>query len=134
MRAGDGLPHSTASSGSWPQTEGVDGMGYAALVSYGWQARAPRGFASVMPRPASRRWIATLHREVPMADPAYEGPDSRRAEGYVGIALYGSVVAGLGGFAVGLFGLFSGNVVGAGMGFAASAIAFGALANALLRR
>lgn len=69
-----------------------------------------------------------------MADPAHEGPDSRRAEGYVGIALYGSVVAGLGGFGVGLFGLFSGNVVGAGLGLAASAIAFGALANALLRR
>ena len=69
-----------------------------------------------------------------MPEAAAGGQDRRRAEGYVGIALYGSVVAGLGGFGVGLFGLFSGNVVGAGIGVAASAIAFGALANALLRR
>ena len=68
-----------------------------------------------------------------MPDPAVSGQDTRRAEGYVGIALYGSVVAGLGGFGVGLFGLFTANLAAAGMGFVASAIAFGALANALLR-
>jgi hypothetical protein len=50
------------------------------------------------------------------------------------MALYGCVVAGLGGFGVALFGLFWGDVGAAGVGVAASAIAFGSLANALLRR
>jgi hypothetical protein len=68
------------------------------------------------------------------ADSAPASSDTRRAEGYVGIALYGSVVAGLGGFGVGFFGLIFGNFIGAGIGVVASAIAFGALANALLRR
>ena len=62
------------------------------------------------------------------------GRDTGRAEGYVGIALYGCVVAGLGGFGVALFGLFWGQLTAAGIGAVASAIAFGALANALLRR
>jgi hypothetical protein len=50
------------------------------------------------------------------------------------MALYGCVVAGLGGFGVALFGLFRGEVAAAAMGVASSAIAFGLLANALLRR
>jgi hypothetical protein len=68
------------------------------------------------------------------ADSSLGGPDTRRAEGYVGMALYGCVVAGLGGFGVALFALFWGEIVAAGVGVAASAIAFGSLANALLRR
>ncbi len=67
-------------------------------------------------------------------DSSLGGPDTRRAEGYVGIALYGCVVAGLGGFGVALFGLFWGQIVASSIAVAASAIAFGALANALLRR
>lgn len=70
----------------------------------------------------------------PAADSAPGGSDTRRAEGYVGMALYGCVVAGLGGFGVALFGLFRGEVAAAAMGVASSAIAFGLLANALLRR
>lgn len=70
----------------------------------------------------------------PSTDSGLGGPDTRRAEGYVGIALYGCVVAGLGGFGVALFGLFWGDLIAASIGVAASAIAFGALANALLRR
>jgi hypothetical protein len=50
------------------------------------------------------------------------------------MALYGCVVAGLGGFGVALFGLFWGEISAAAIGVAASAIAFGSLANALLRR
>ena len=60
--------------------------------------------------------------------------DTRRAEGYVGVALYGSVVAGLGGLGVGLFALFSGQFQAAALGIVGSSIAFGALVNALLRR
>lgn len=70
----------------------------------------------------------------PAADSSPGGPDTRRAEGYVGMALYGCVVAGLGGFGVALFGLFWGEISAAAIGVAASAIAFGSLANALLRR
>jgi hypothetical protein len=49
------------------------------------------------------------------------------------MALYGSVVAGLAGLGVTLFALFTGQLQAAALGAVASAIAFGALANALLR-
>jgi hypothetical protein len=71
-----------------------------------------------------------------MATSADSSPGSRdtsRAEGYVGVALYGSVVTGLAGLGVALFGMFSGQLQAAALGVLAAAIAFGALINALLR-
>ena len=68
------------------------------------------------------------------ADSSPGARDTGRAEGYVGIALYGSVVAGLAGLGVALFSLFSGQLQAAALGAVAAAIAFGALSNALLRR
>jgi len=70
----------------------------------------------------------------PSADSASTARDTGRAEGYVGVALYGSVVAGLAGLGVSVFGLFSGQLQAAALGVLASAVAFGALVNALLRR
>ena len=70
----------------------------------------------------------------PSVDPAAGSSDTRKAEGYVGIALYGCVMAGLGGLGIGLLGLFFSRWEAAAVGVAASAIAFGSLANALLRR
>jgi hypothetical protein len=61
------------------------------------------------------------------------GRDTGRAEGYVGMALYGSVAAGLAGLGLTILPLFFGEFLAAAIGAVAAAIAFGGLANALLR-
>lgn len=59
---------------------------------------------------------------------------SRRADWLIGLATYGSALAGGIGILVALVAAFDGSWDAAGICLIASAIAFGSLANALLRR
>lgn len=59
--------------------------------------------------------------------------DTRRTEWLVGVAIYGTTVAGIVALILALLALFSGRWDAAATGLVAAAIAFGALANALLR-
>jgi len=59
--------------------------------------------------------------------------DTKRTEWLVGLAIYGTTVAGILALILALLALFSGRWEAAGTGLVAAAIAFGALANALLR-
>ncbi len=57
-----------------------------------------------------------------------------RGTGLMGSAVWGCLVAGFGGIAIAIWGLAVGQGALAGIPLAASAIAFGLLANAALRR
>lgn len=57
-----------------------------------------------------------------------------RIDGFIGAAVYGAVITGFGGILFALVAVLAGNWPAAGIGLAASAIAFGSLANALLRQ
>ena len=59
--------------------------------------------------------------------------NTRKAEWLVGLATYGAAFAGTLGLLLALFGLLSGRLEAAGACLIAAAVAFGALANALLR-
>ena len=68
-----------------------------------------------------------------MTQPKSIEPERHKAEWVVGLAIYGAVVAGVAGLVIGLMAFFSGRLEAAGTCFIAAAVAFGALANALLR-
>jgi hypothetical protein len=57
----------------------------------------------------------------------------RRAERLAGFVVYAATLAGLAGLAFGFIAVLAGNWPAAGPFFIAAAIAFGALANAILR-
>ena len=51
----------------------------------------------------------------------------------IGIAVYGTIIAGIAGIVVGVATALTGESVGAGLALVAAALSFGLLANALLR-
>ncbi len=59
--------------------------------------------------------------------------DEQRAERMIGFAVYGASVTGIGALIIALVAVLSGRWEAAGTCLAAAAIAFGALANALIR-
>jgi hypothetical protein len=61
-------------------------------------------------------------------------PNRDRIDGFIGVAVYGAAITGAGGILFALTSVLAGNWPGAGVGLAASALAFGLLANALLRK
>jgi hypothetical protein len=58
---------------------------------------------------------------------------SSRLEGVLGMVIIASLVTGLAGLVVAVFAFFDAEWVGGGVSLAAAALAFGLLANALLR-
>jgi len=67
-----------------------------------------------------------------MATPEKQEP-ARRAERLAGFVVYAATVTGMASLAFGFIAVLSGNWVASGPFFIAAAIAFGALANAILR-
>ena len=60
-------------------------------------------------------------------------PEEAKAETVAGIAVLLAFVTGIGGVTVGVFAFLDANWVGAGLGLVAAALAFGLVANAVLR-
>lgn len=69
-----------------------------------------------------------------MADSSSTDRDNRQVNRFIGLAVYGSALAGIGGVLLALLGVMTGRWEAAGAGLIAAAVAFGALANALLRK
>jgi len=59
--------------------------------------------------------------------------ERQKAEWVVGLATYGALLAGVAGLVIGLMAFLTGRLEAAGTCLIAAAVAFGALANALLR-
>ena len=61
-------------------------------------------------------------------------PEKTKAETVAGIAVLLAFVTGVAGVVVAVFAFFDANWVGAGLGLVAAALAFGLVANAVLRQ
>lgn len=67
-------------------------------------------------------------------DSSSTSSEARRTDWLVGLAVYGSALTGIVGLVLAVWSFLSGRWEAAGAGLVAGAVAFGALANALLRR
>ena len=68
------------------------------------------------------------------SDSPETGADARRVQGFIGISIWGCASAGIGGIALSILVLAYGRWEAAGVALIAAGVAFGSLANALLRR